>query len=63
MRDLTPREREVIKTLAGGLSRKHAAHVLGISEQTLRNHCNNAYRKLGVTDLVGAMHAMGYVKL
>jgi FixJ family two-component response regulator len=43
---LTPREREVLPLIVGGLLNKQAAFVLGISEVTLQIHRTQAMRKM-----------------
>jgi len=45
---LTPREREVLRLLAGGLDTEETARRLSISTHTLRTHIRNAMGKLGV---------------
>ena len=47
---LTPREREVLKLKAQGLSNGEIASTLFISEHTVKNHVSNIYRKLGDND-------------
>ena len=47
---LTPREREVLKLIAQGLSNGEIASTLFISEHTVKNHVSNIYRKLGDND-------------
>jgi RNA polymerase sigma factor (sigma-70 family) len=43
---LTPRETEILKYIAEGLLNKQIANVLGISEQTIKNHVTSILRKL-----------------
>jgi DNA-binding NarL/FixJ family response regulator len=45
---LTAREREVSELVAQGLSNKHIARQLDVSEGTVKIHLHNIYRKLGV---------------
>lgn len=45
---LSPREREVARALANGMSHKTVAKVLGIAPATVRNQTQAIYRKLGV---------------
>lgn len=45
---LTPKEKEVAERMARGLSAKAAADELGVSEQAVKMHRSNVYRKLGV---------------
>ncbi|WP_461371263.1 response regulator transcription factor [Candidatus Darwinibacter acetoxidans] len=47
---LTPREREVLKLIAQGMSNGEIASALFISEHTVKNHVSNIYRKLGDND-------------
>jgi DNA-binding NarL/FixJ family response regulator len=53
--DLTPRELEVLKLIAEGLSNKEIAEELTISEKTVKNHINNIFSKLHVNDRSQAM--------
>lgn len=46
--DLTPREREVLDLIAGGLSNDEIARRLFISTKTVRNHITHLFGKLGV---------------
>lgn len=53
---LTPREMEVIQLLAKGLLSKEVADKLGISLQTIRNHCATIYEKLHVNTRLEAIN-------
>jgi DNA-binding NarL/FixJ family response regulator len=44
---LTPRERSVLKLLAGGRGMPEIARGMGVSEHTVRTHMQNLYAKLG----------------
>jgi DNA-binding NarL/FixJ family response regulator len=46
--DLTPRETEILRALAAGQSNKQIAQQFWLSEQTIKYHLTNIYRKLGV---------------
>lgn len=48
--DLTPREREALALLAEGLITVAIAKRMGCSAQTVKNHLDNAYEKLGLED-------------
>jgi LuxR family transcriptional regulator, maltose regulon positive regulatory protein len=45
---LTPREREILRELARGVPNKLIARVLDLSENAVKFHLKNIYRKLGV---------------
>ncbi len=46
--DLSAREIEVLRLLAGGRDNQEIAMILGITERTVRYHLRNIYDKLGV---------------
>jgi DNA-binding NarL/FixJ family response regulator len=48
--DLTPRELEVLKLIAGGLTNRQIAEELTLSEKTVKNHINNIFSKVHVYD-------------
>ncbi len=52
---LTPREREVLQTLAAGLSDREIAHQLHVSTETVRTHMVNLLHKLGVDSRLKAL--------
>lgn len=52
---LTPRQRQVLVLVAGGLTNHQIARRLGIAEGTLRAHLNNIYSRLGVTSRTAAV--------
>lgn len=47
--DLTPRERDIAKLAADGLSNKEIAERLQVSKRTVDNHLHQAYAKLGIS--------------
>jgi DNA-binding NarL/FixJ family response regulator len=47
---LTPREREVLRLVAGGLSNRLIARELALSEKTVKTHVSAILGKLGVAD-------------
>jgi two-component system NarL family response regulator len=53
--DLTPREMEVLKLIATGLTNREIAEALVLSEKTVKNHINNIFSKLHVYDRSQAM--------
>ena len=53
--ELTDREREVVRLMAGGYSNKEIAHALGTAEGTIKNHVSNILSKLGVRDRTRAV--------
>jgi two-component system nitrate/nitrite response regulator NarL len=52
--DLTERERQVLKMIAGGLSNKMVGNKLGITEGTVKVHVKNLLHKLGLRSRVEA---------
>jgi DNA-binding NarL/FixJ family response regulator len=59
---LTERELTILKAVARGLSNKQISRELFVTEQTVKFHLSNVYRKLGVTNRAGAVgyaHAQG----
>ncbi|MDM0019488.1 response regulator transcription factor [Variovorax saccharolyticus] len=61
---LTPREREVMQHVAGGLMNKQIAAEMGIAEITAKIHRGQAMRKMNsrsVAELVRKMEALGVV--
>jgi len=53
---LTEREREVLSTLAEGLTAQAIGRRLDISAPTVRKHLERVYRKLGATDRLTAVN-------
>jgi DNA-binding NarL/FixJ family response regulator len=51
---LTPREREVLRLLAGGLTNRQIAERLVVSEHTVHRHVANVLRKLGLPSRAAA---------
>jgi DNA-binding NarL/FixJ family response regulator len=54
-RELTQRERDVLRELAEGKSNEQIGEVLSISPQTVRTHLQKAMEKLGATTRVQAV--------
>jgi DNA-binding NarL/FixJ family response regulator len=53
---LTRRELEILRLVAEGKSNADAARTLWITEQTVKFHLSNIYRKLGVPNRTAAAH-------
>ena len=53
--DLTRRETEILRAVAEGLPNKQIARRLWLSEQTIKYHLTNLYRKLNVTSRTEAV--------
>ncbi|MEO6797477.1 MAG: helix-turn-helix transcriptional regulator [Candidatus Dormibacter sp.] len=51
---LTPRELEVVKLVAAGLTNRDIANRLGLSARTIDAHLRSIYGKIGVTSRSGA---------
>lgn len=61
--ELTERERQVLKTIAGGYSNKEIGHRLGITEGTVKVHVKNLLHKLGLRSRVeAAVWAMEHLR-
>lgn len=54
--DLTAREREVLALAARGMPNSEIADALYVTEQTVKFHLSNVYRKLGVHNRTEASH-------
>jgi DNA-binding NarL/FixJ family response regulator len=54
--DLTDREMTVLQALARGLSNKAIGSEFWVTEQTVKFHLGNIYRKLGVQSRTAAVH-------
>ena len=48
--NLTAREEEVLRLVAGGRSNRVVAEALWVSETTIKFHLSNIYRKIGVVN-------------
>ncbi|MGH2744957.1 MAG: response regulator transcription factor, partial [Thermoleophilaceae bacterium] len=58
--EITPREREVLRLLAEGLTNRQIAERLVLSEHTVHRHVTNILRKLGLPSrTAAAAHAVG----
>ena len=53
--ELTPREAEVLKLIAAGLSNAEIAETLVVSHATVKTHVNRIFAKTGARDRVQAM--------
>ncbi|MBO9127764.1 MULTISPECIES: response regulator transcription factor [unclassified Rhizobium] len=59
---LTPRESEVMEAVAKGLLNKQIAHLLTISEVTVKIHRGNVMRKMNVTSLADLVRKVEILK-
>jgi len=60
---LTPRERQVLPLVVGGLLNKQAAAALGISEVTLQIHRGNVMKKMGAASLADLVRIAGTLQI
>lgn len=63
--DLTPREAEVLRLIAGGQSNREIARSLFVSEATVKTHVNRIFAKTGSRDRTQAVryaYAHGYAE-
>jgi DNA-binding NarL/FixJ family response regulator len=63
MSPLSPRQSQIMRLRARGLTTKEIAHELGISVVTVKNNITFAYAKLGVENLAEFLLAMGWLRL
>jgi DNA-binding NarL/FixJ family response regulator len=64
--DLTPREAEVLRLIAGGQSNREIARSLFVSEATVKTHVNRIFAKTGSRDRAQAIryaYTRGYASL
>jgi DNA-binding NarL/FixJ family response regulator len=54
--DLTSREMQILRLVAAGLSNGRIAELLFVTEQTVKFHLSNVYRKLGIANRTQASH-------
>lgn len=54
LKDLTPRERDILLELGKGLNNTQIANKLYISENTVKKHISNIFSKLGISQRVEA---------
>jgi DNA-binding CsgD family transcriptional regulator len=62
VRDLTPRQWEVVRLVAAGSTNRGIARALGLTERTVAKHLENIYVRLGAasrTEAVAAARALG----
>ena len=52
---LTPKEAQILSYIANGNSNKQIAHILQISQQTVKNHVSTILRKLNANDRAHAV--------
>jgi DNA-binding CsgD family transcriptional regulator len=55
MKDLSPRQREILALVAAGRTSKEIASVLGISESTVNWHLANVFARLGASSRAEAV--------
>ncbi len=60
---LTPREEQVLRLMARGLTNKAIARELGLSPETVKDYLLGAFRKLEVRDRVSAVRRAGELGL
>jgi DNA-binding CsgD family transcriptional regulator len=60
MRNLSPREREVVQLMIAGGSCKSIARGLGVTVATVRKHRENLMRKLQVASLGALVNKVAY---
>ena len=61
--DLTKREIEILRLVAEGHSNSQLARMLWVTEQTVKFHLSNVYRKLGVSNRTRASRVAEHLEL
>lgn len=61
--ELTEREREILSSLAQGLTQKELSDFYGISINTVKSHIRNIYSKLGAINRADAIHIAAMYRL
>lgn len=56
---LTPREKEVLRLLVDARENAEIARILGITEQTVKNHVHHLYEKLGIFNRIQLVKVLG----
>lgn len=62
----TPRQVEILHLVARGKSNKEIGRALGVSQQTIKNHLSDLYRRLGSSDRAHAVYLAiqrGYIEV
>jgi DNA-binding NarL/FixJ family response regulator len=57
----SPRQMDVLRAMASGLTFRAAAHTVGTTRGHASGLANDAYRRLGTDNLVGAFIALGWL--
>jgi LuxR family maltose regulon positive regulatory protein len=60
---LTEQEMRILLLISSGLSNKEIAHRLNITDETVKSHIKNVYRKLRVNNRVQALHRAKDLKI
>jgi LuxR family transcriptional regulator, maltose regulon positive regulatory protein len=60
---LTEQEMRILLLISSGLSNKEIAHRLNITNETVKSHIKNVYRKLRVNNRVQALHCAKDLKI
>ncbi|MCB9134065.1 MAG: hypothetical protein H6636_01475 [Anaerolineales bacterium] len=60
---ISPREQEVLQLLSNGYTNRKIAHLLSISQSTVKTHVGNIYTKLNVNSRVQAINSAKELKL
>lgn len=56
MTALSPRQRQIVRWLAAGLTYRQIAGEMHLSESTIKSYAGDAYARLGATNAANAVH-------
>jgi DNA-binding CsgD family transcriptional regulator len=63
MDSVTPAQLRALQEIARGDGYKKAGARLGVSEQTIKNHAADAYKRIGANTAIEAFAKLGWLKV
>ena len=59
----TPRQLEVLRLMASGMTQEQIAEAMVLAVQSVKNHKSEAYRRLGVANMTQAYLRLGWLQV